>query len=33
MGLRRVLFLAEVDTLPSKFQDSSPGSKIIDLEV
>jgi hypothetical protein len=33
LGLRRVLFLAEVSTLPSKSQDSSPGSEVIDLEV
>jgi hypothetical protein len=33
MGLRQVLFLAGVSTLPSKSQDSSPGSEVIDLEV
>jgi hypothetical protein len=33
MGLGRVLFLAEVSTLPSKSQDSSPISEVIDLEV
>jgi hypothetical protein len=33
MGLRRVLFLAEVITLPLKSQDSSSGSEVIDLEV
>jgi hypothetical protein len=33
MGLQRVLFLAKVRTLPSKSQDSSSGSEIIDLEV
>jgi hypothetical protein len=29
MGLRRVLFLAEVDTLPSKSQDPSSGSEVV----
>jgi hypothetical protein len=33
MGLRWVLFLTEVSTLPSKSQDSSSGSEVIDLEV
>jgi hypothetical protein len=33
MGLWRVLFLAEVSTFPSKSQDPSPGSKVVDLEV
>jgi hypothetical protein len=33
MGLRRVLFLAEVSTLLSKSQDSSPGSEVVGLEV
>jgi hypothetical protein len=33
MGLRRVLFLAEVSTLLSKSQDSSSGSEVVDLEV
>jgi hypothetical protein len=33
MGLRRVLFLTKVDTLPLKCQDSSPGSEVVDLEV
>jgi hypothetical protein len=33
MGLWRVLFLAEVRTLPSKSQDSSSGSEVIALEV
>jgi hypothetical protein len=33
MGLRRVLFLAEVDTLPSKSQDPSSGSEVVILEV
>jgi hypothetical protein len=33
MGLRRVLFLAEVSTFPSKSQDSLSGSEVVDLEV
>jgi hypothetical protein len=33
MGLRRVPFLIEVSTLPSKSQDSSSGLEVIDLEV
>jgi hypothetical protein len=33
MGLRWVLFLAEVSMLPSKSQDSSSGSEVADLEV
>jgi hypothetical protein len=33
MGLRRVPFLTEVNTLPSKSQDSSSGSEIVGLEV
>jgi hypothetical protein len=32
MGLRRVLFLAEFSTLPSKSQDSSSGSELIDVK-
>jgi hypothetical protein len=32
MGLRRVPFLAEVSTLPSKSQDSSSGSEVVGLE-
>jgi hypothetical protein len=33
MGLRWVLFLAEVDSHPSKSQDLSSGWKVVDLEV
>jgi hypothetical protein len=33
MGLRQVLFLAEVSTFSSKSQDFSSGSKVVDLEV
>jgi hypothetical protein len=33
MGLRRVLILTEVSTLPSKSQDSSSGLEVVDLEV
>jgi hypothetical protein len=33
MGLRWVLFLAEVCSFPSKSQDSSSGSEVVDLEV
>jgi hypothetical protein len=33
MELRQVLFLAEVSTFPSKSQDSSSGSEVVDLEV
>jgi hypothetical protein len=33
MGLRRVLFLAEVSMFPSKSQDSSFSLEIFDLEV
>jgi hypothetical protein len=33
MGLQRVLFLTKVSTLPSKSQDSSPGSEVVGLEV
>jgi hypothetical protein len=33
MGLRRVLFLAEIDSYPSKSQDLSFGSNVVDLEV
>jgi hypothetical protein len=33
MGLRRVLFLVEVYSRPSKSQDSSSGSEIVGLEV
>jgi hypothetical protein len=33
MGLRRVLFLTEVDSYPSKSQDLSSGSEAIVLEV
>jgi hypothetical protein len=33
MGLRRVLFLAEVDSYPSKSQAFSSGWKAVDLEV
>jgi hypothetical protein len=33
MGLRWVLFLAKVGMLPSKSQDSLPGSEVFDLEV
>jgi hypothetical protein len=33
MGLRRVLFLAEVDSYPSKSQDLSSSLKVVDLEV
>jgi hypothetical protein len=33
MGLRRVPFLAEVNRFPSKSQDSSPSSEIVDLGI
>jgi hypothetical protein len=33
MGLRRVLFLAEVSMFPSKSLDSSSGLEVVDLEV
>jgi hypothetical protein len=33
MGHRRVPFLAKVNALPSKSQDSSSGSEVVDLEV
>jgi hypothetical protein len=33
MGLRRVLFLAEVCTFLTKSQDSLSGSEVVDLEV
>jgi hypothetical protein len=33
MGLRQVLFLAEVSTFPTKSQDSLSGSEVVDLEV
>jgi hypothetical protein len=33
MGLRPVLILAEVSTLPSKSQDSSSDLEVADLEV
>jgi hypothetical protein len=33
MGLRRVLFLAEVNSRPSKSHDPSSGSKVVGLEV
>jgi hypothetical protein len=33
MGLRQVLFLAEVGSYPSKCQDLSSGLKVVDLEV
>jgi hypothetical protein len=33
MGLWRVLFLAEVNMFPSKSQDSSSGSEVVDLKV
>jgi hypothetical protein len=33
MGLRRVLFLTEVYSHPSKFQGFSSGWKVVELEV